>query len=384
MNTSFNAVVQFVSTRLQERHSRSAHTLGNLLNGDIWFTKTKLIGDGALLHDWILRDGPSLRSLLENENNFNDSYFSKAALCTLFWAFQISVLDHWDLLTRIGSHEEPQNSAIFAHLSTALRLLGLLDDSVAAPAEFFLYSADCKSDATESSLGCDFGILIPIASDQYKIALFQAKKAEMNNLTSIERESPAESHYQQLTRMLDQDARWGLTADICDPNERVDYEARLFGRLCFYIFWHDPRTYHLPTILSAIQANDQIAKSTKLSFLGIGKTQRSIRKSEMQIAPLLGGTWFSEAIPLLLADPESNFGLAMSATEVVQLLQSKVARPRQILGIQMPVRGLSLGDWRDLVPADLVQNEQFFYRNDIYEGREAFDAAYPRADGLTI
>jgi len=253
-----------------------------------------------------------------------------------------------------------------------------LDETIEASGDFFLYSADCKSDSTESRLGTDFGIIVPVADDRYKVALFQAKKANFNTPTSIERQSPGNSHYQQLTRMLDIETAWGSIENIDQLDVVTEYKGSLLGALCFYVFWHAPESYLLPTILSAIQANHQIEEKTGVSYLGIGSVGSSVPKSAMEIVPLRGGTWFSEAISLLLADPETNFGITMTKEEICALLASKTAKPRQILGVRIPSATLNLGDWRDIIPENLVENEKFFLKEKTYNSRKELDLVNPR------
>lgn len=377
MNSAFECVVSDILARTQERYNMSAQPIGAWFEENICIFKTTIIDQSERFYDNISSGKLSTLSDLKDERYFNDSYFESKALCALFWSLQKTVLDHWDLLTRTNAFEEVQNSAMFASLSSNLSIMSCLDNSIKASGDFFLYSADCKSDSTESRLGTDFGVIIPIANDKYKVALFQAKKANHDEATSIERESPGGSHYQQLTRMLDVEKTW-LTEDINEPSENSEYKGSLFGRLCFYVFWHDPRIYLLPTILSAIQANYQIEKNTGVSYLGIGSTKAAVKKSDMDIAPLCGGTWFSEAISLLLTDPQTNFGIEMTKENICELLESKTAKPRQILGVRIPSNTLNLGDWRDIIPEKLVENEKFFLDGKEYIGREEFDLANPQ------
>ncbi|MCP1229392.1 hypothetical protein [Acetobacter fabarum] len=377
MNSTFECVVSDIISRTQERYSMSNQPIGAWFEKNICICRTTIIDESQRFYDNMRAGRLSTLSDLKDEKYFNNSYFESKALCALFWSFQKTVLDHWDLLTRTNAFEEVQNSSLFASLSSNLSMMSCLDKSIKASGDFFLYSADCKSDSTESRLGTDFGIIIPIANDKYKVALFQAKKANHDEATSIERESPGGSHYQQLTRMLDVEKPW-LTEDTYEPSQNPEYEGSLFGRLCFYVFWHDPRTYLLPTILSAIQANHQIEKNTGVSYLEKGSTKVSVRKSDMNIAPLCGGTWFSEAISLLLTDPQANFGIEMTKEDICELLESETAKPRQILGVRIPSNTLNLGDWRDIFPEKLVENEKFFLDGKEYIGREEFNLAKPQ------
>lgn len=377
MNSAFECVVSNIINRTRERYNRSSQPIGVCFENDVCIERTEIINTSELFYDILSTEGLDYLSALKDERYFDNSYFDSEALCALFWSFQKTVLDHWDLLTRTNAFEEAQNSSIFASLSSNLNMLSCLDDSIKASGDFFLYSADCKSDSTEPRLGTDFGIIIPVSDEKYKVALFQAKKANANETTSIERESPRGSHYQQLTRMLDVEEAW-LTDDIYEPSSNSEYEGSLFGRLCFYVFWHEPTTYLLPTILSAIQANYQIEKNTGVSYLGMGSQEAAVARSDMAIAPLCGGTWFSEAISLLLADPQTNFGIEMTKEDICKLLKSKTAKPRQILGVRIPSDTLNLGDWRDIMPEELVENEKFFLDGEKYIGRQKLNLAKPQ------
>lgn len=315
---------------------------------------------------------------LKDETYFTDIYFKKPSLCALFWAFQITVIDHWAGFTRPEYHEESQNSGLFGCLSSVLGLLGALDNSITAEDGFFLYSADCRSDRTESELGTDFGIIIPVGDDQYKVALFQAKKTTNLEKVSISRESPKGSSCQQLTRMLKLDSQFNQPHNTGKIDGDKFYESLLFNRLCFYVFWHDPNTYFLPTILSAEQARQQIIYQKNIDYLNIETTNQGSGDKGMDINPMLGGTWFSDAIPLLLADPKSDFGIKMSKLEICKLLESKF-RPRSIVGLQIPTENLSVGDWRDLIPENYVKNEKFSYKGELYQGREKLADVKPQA-----
>jgi hypothetical protein len=380
MTPCFDAVIGNALNRLSERYRLSAQPLGMWFEDDICRKNTSLVDNESIKYSRLLEGGSYLSSI-KTELHFKDSYFNKSSLCALFWAFQIAVLDQWDLLTRIGAYEEPQNSALFANLSSALRMLGILDKSITSQGDFFLYSADCKSDSTESRLGTDFGIIIPTGEDEYKVALFQAKKANGHGETSIQRESPQNSRYQQLSRMLNiEQSNQPMQVNKQGEFDKY-YKSMFFNRICFYVFWHDPTTYLLPTIVSAAQANYQIVKNGGLNYSEIEQTSSNISDADMNIAPLTGGTWFSEAIPLLLADPKSDFGRKMSGAEICALLASKPARPRQIVGLQIPTTVLSLGDWRDLIPEQYVYNEQFYYEGEIYQGRANLAFVKPQTGG---
>lgn len=366
MRAAFDDVVDFYAARLLERRELSAQPGRASFDGTVCRVRTKVIRTEGFLMERLRGDDASALRLLKDEALFADEPFDRAVLRALFWAFQMTVLDHWDSVTRVDAHEESQNSALMAHLCSSLRLLGLLDDRAFGGGEFVLYGADCRSDWTESRLGCDFALIVPIGPDLYKVALFQAKKAAMEGLTSIERESPKDSRFQQLTRLLQTERAYATPRDV---------EAGLFGRLAYYAFWHDPRTQLLPTVLSAAQANGQLRESSGVDYSRKNLIGAMARNPDMRVCALAGGTWFSEAIPLLLADPTSDFGVIMGRRQVRRLFQSKATRPRQVVGMRIPGRGLSLGDWRDLMDEDLVLNERFFRNGHVYEGRAAFDAA---------
>lgn len=382
MNSAFECVVSDIINRTRARYNRSSQPIGAWFENAICIDRTEIINKSELLYDILSADRVDILSYLKDERYFNNSHFDSEALCAFFWSFQKTVLDHWDLLTRTNAFEEAQNSSMFASLSSNLSMMSCLDNSIKASGDFFLYSADCKSDSTEPRLGTDFGIIIPVSDEKYKVALFQAKKADLNKTTSIERESPGGSNYQQLTRMLDVEKKC-LTDDIDEPSSNLEYEGSLFGRLCFYVFWHDPTTYLLPTIISAIQANYQVEKNRIDRYLRTGSQETVFAKSDMAIAPLCGGTWFSEAISLLLADPQTNFGIEMTKEDICELLQSNTAKPRKILGVRIPSNTLNLGDWRDIMPEELVENEKFFLDGEKYIGRQKLNLAKPQPEKRT-
>lgn len=371
MEKAFEAVMQHTLNRINQRSSKNQIVLGNLFKETISYSKSNLI-DPILFEKILKSDKNKTLDYLINEKHFMKHRFSPKAVCALFWGLQITVLDNWDLFTRVNANEEAQNAGLFSSLASVIRLLCILDASILSDGNFYFYYADCKTDRTESNLGTDFGIIIPVGKDEFKVALFQAKCSDIE-LTSIKRESPKKSGYQQLTRMLETEHNFRPKIKNIEADEVIKDPDSLFGHLCYYVFWHDPASHLLPTVISAEQINLQLTKGTNVSYFVPGSDNSKIKPAGMKVMPLLGATWFSEAISLLLSDPSSDFGITMNADALQSLLASPNECPRQIIGLQLPTSQFDLKDWREAIDENYVDNEQFYTEGEIYHGRDELE-----------
>jgi hypothetical protein len=346
-------------------NSKSPVCLSNLLNKEDIFIE-RLKGNQGYL------------SLLRDERYFNFPYCSSKMARCLFWSLFSASIMHWNNGIRYNRSEETLTQKMLDEIASSMSKLSTLDDIILSDNSFFLYYADCKSDRTESFLGSDVAVIIPVGQEKFNVALFQAKKVDNPSRVSIERRSPKKTDFQQITRLLDVEGEFTEYLDGFEQRLKsinIDDDFKITEKMCFYLFWHKLDSCLLPTVLSAQQINHQLFKVDGKIYHS--KDNNPVLCGDMNINPLKYGVWFHESISLLLADPDSKFGKIMNKGDIYTLLGSK--KIKSVIGIQACFSNL-LQDWTEIFPENYVHNEVFYLNKKKYASRKKLflDDSYNR------
>jgi hypothetical protein len=347
----FEVVVSKFCDQLDGVYKNYQRIGADLFKESYCLEKTNILKQTTITIDTAKREFFNVRQNLVSEKYFDNQNInpSSECMCALFWIFQVAALCHLRNATVWDYHEEVQNAEIFGAITACIDMINVIAGPDFSNNKFNMYRADCKTEGSESALGADFCIIIPISADEYKVSLFQAKKVINDNRVSVHRKSPLIPDYEQLTCLLEveEELRKRLNHSVSEG------EDLLLDSLCYYVFWHPAASQMLPTVLSARQANQQIIDSHHKDF----SVRQKGSKSKMMIKPLTDGTWFSEFIPLLVADPKLNYGFNMKKEDIIYLLGKNLVK--SVIGVQV-CDGLSLLDWKHLISEDIVKNQEFY------------------------
>lgn len=295
-----------------------------------------------------MQEGKGARGLLLDQDVFRAGTFSARQNWSLFWAIEQSVAEISTLCTVGGLNEEFQTAALFGSLRANLSVFAALDTSLQEEGAFSFYFADCKSEATESALGADFAIIYPLSQNRFKVALFQAKIADLNRYANVYRRNGTTGIYQ-----LDQFAE---TNDLFPD----------LGDCCYYTFWHRGGSGAMlrPTIRTVGQVHADVAAQKEAHCW----TEGNISKV-WSVNTLQKGTFFSEFISLILPMEDIVGGYTLCFDELVALLSNPKARPKHVMGISSTQTGFMLNHWLDIGSAIEAENEEFSTGGGIY-GRD--------------
>ncbi|MBQ0822690.1 hypothetical protein KBI52_21115 [Microvirga sp. HBU67558] len=267
---------------------------------------------------------------------YDGSPLRKKESWTLLWCLERAARTQMQTFGLSGLYEEVQTAGFFGALASNLELFSQLDEELRATG-FKLFFADCRSDGTETSLGADFAIIIPVSEDEVKLALFQAKKVKGTGVSDVYQVAGNTGKYQiqQLLRSEErlQELAIAPSSDTCEALSQSPFRDAVY-----YVFWHqcEPSGLLRPTIRPARSVS---------ADLTAGQPDRSYPTTKTwNVDPLHDWIYFSEAVSLLLADETSRFGVRLTRASVLSFLKNG-PRPRRVIGIHPPSLEYKLGYW---------------------------------------
>lgn len=256
--------------------------------------------DDEILLDFFLRRGqvrPNFRHFFEQVLT-NPSSYNPSCLWSLFWA--VAKAEHEFMLRYIPywSHEERLTGHLVSQLITRLEdfephWAALDRDQSSDKSHCRIHYMDTATARRESMTGADLGLIIqaqfPRQREFFKIARFQAKKADKGGNARI---------------------------DLTQADTLI--KAKNFG---YYLFYHyyDPQNWSLPpTVQSASEFENHVEESRKSKPLS-----KQMELGEKSVGVTGKGYDFATFITFALADQASEHGaLASSAEEAARLLMA--------------------------------------------------------------
>ncbi|MBS1066707.1 hypothetical protein JK164_12245 [Gluconobacter kondonii] len=185
MNCAFSSYIKEILENSKRLNSRYEFKVGDFFNENFCFNNTNLISEN-ISYEILSGDFPC-RELLQDSNSFSGDIFHPSTIHAFYWSFNKAIQIHWDTYARVDRKEDVQNSGLFGTIALSLETIKYLTQDKGCFDKFSLYTADCVTDGSESELGSDFAFIIPCDEDTYKIALFQAKKADFDGSGGFEK-----------------------------------------------------------------------------------------------------------------------------------------------------------------------------------------------------
>lgn len=294
---------------------------------------TNLLDHKAAAFRRLTADGAT-RDVLLDRDVFLPGAFSAEQNWALYWAVEQSVAEVSMMCAVKGLNEEFQTSAFFGALRANLSVFAALDPELESEGTFSFYFADCKSEATETSLGADFALVFPLDVDRYKVALFQAKIVNDEGLANVYRYNKRHETY-QLDRLVATNQQF----------QQLDPPRKIRGQCCYYAFWDRVRPGAMlrPTIRTVEQVRNDVAAGKQRHNWTSGDSSKV-----WAVSPFKRATYFSEFVGLLLPADNTFAGSAVTGEELWGLLAKPDTRPKHVLGIASGKTGFSLEHWLEL------------------------------------
>jgi hypothetical protein len=283
--------------------------------------------DKELLHFYLKRSYPEHRHFINQVLAFPSSY-EPPCLWALFWA--LAEAEHEFLFRYIPfwSHEERLTGHLVSQIVERLEDFAPYWASLSGAPESEsenhcrIFYADTATARKESITGADFGLVVHARfgkqPEYFKVARFQAKKAEKNGSAVID--------FDQVAALLNR------------PN---------VGYYIFYHF-HDPKKWSLvPTVLSAGYFKHRLeelrVEKAKIKSTEMGKESKNVQES---------GYDFATFLAFALADPASEHGAyvltAEDAVRELMTVRPPLSPPSRVMVITLG-GGTTVVDWPDLL-----------------------------------
>jgi hypothetical protein len=268
-----------------------------------------------------------------------------------------------------GFDEEHHTASLMGHLATNLGWYALMrhwtpDSAGSAPASTCDLHWAHQSKSREAIYGGDFGIALREGPDQFKIALFQAKRVEAGQMVDVKRgpkkDEPKAIADEDLKALIDHESFPGapdrekshqlykLAYTDWYGNEilkQYNSEKEDYPVWAHYVFWHQTAEGSESVRAPTVQPVWDVIKSIRETRRE--RANESISASDLKISS--GGIDFIELISNGLRYEKKEYGLTVNYKEANALLGKLASLLPTMLLADETGSGGGVGPWQALV-----------------------------------